>query len=296
MNCAAIFIAVLSSEGVCGRRYSKEQLDEPVVARRLRYVAPIADLSLFDLTGTVALVTGSSRGLGLVLARGLARAGAEVVLNGRAPDALAAAGDSLRALGLAVHEASFDVREAEGVEAAVATIEREVGAIGCLVNNAGLQDRRPLDEFPPEAWQRLVDVNLTGAFLVAQAVARRMIERGRGKIVNVCSVQSELARQTIAPYAATKGGLKMLTRGMCADWARHGIQANALAPGYFATELTAALTGDREFTRWLEARTPAGRWGDPEELVGATVFLASRASDFVNGQIVFVDGGLTAVV
>ena len=202
----------------------------------------------------------------------------------------------LRAEGRSAHGEAFDVTDAQAVTAAIARIEETVGPIDVLVNNAGMQDRRPLEEFPPDAWRALLEVNLTSAFLVAQAVAQRMIPRRRGKIINVCSLQSEVGRPGIAPYAAAKGGLKMLTKGMCADWGRHGIQVNGLGPGYFVTELTKPLRDDPEFDRWLRARTPAGRWGEPEELVGAAVFLAAPASDFVNGQILYVDGGLLAVI
>lgn len=251
---------------------------------------------LFDLSGRLALVTGSSRGIGLTLARGLGRAGAEVVLNGTRPETLAAAADELRDAGLRVHVFPFDVTVPEQVNAAIDDIEKSVGPIEILVNNVGMQHRTPLAEFPFEMWQRLLSVNLTSAFLLGQAVGRRMIARGHGKIINIHSMQSELARPGIAPYAATKGGLKMLTRSMCVEWARHGIQANGLGPGYFVTPLTQALHDDPDFDAWLRARTPAGRWGDVEELVGAAVFLASRASDFVNGQTIYVDGGILASI
>jgi gluconate 5-dehydrogenase len=252
--------------------------------------------SLFDLSGRTALLTGSSRGLGFALARGLARAGATVVLNGRGARALEKAVASLHAEGLTTHAAVFDVTDPDAVGAAVARIEATVAPIDVLVNNAGMQDRRALETFPVDAWRRLLEVNLSSAFIVGQVVARRMIERGQGKIINVCSLQSEVARPGIAPYAATKGGLKMLTKGMCADWARHGIQVNGIGPGYFLTELTKPLREDPAFDRWLRDRTPAGRWGDPEELVGAAIFLAAPASDFVNGQILYVDGGVLAVI
>jgi gluconate 5-dehydrogenase len=251
---------------------------------------------LFDLSGRTALITGSSRGIGLTLARGLGRAGARVVLNGRDAQRLAAAADELAAEGLTVHVAAFDVTDEADVDAAVAQIEAEVAAIDILVNNAGMQLRMPLEEFSLADWRRLLDTNVTSAFLVGRAVGTRMLERGAGKIINVCSVQSELARATIAPYTATKGALKMLTRGMCADWAPHGICVNAIGPGYFATELSAALQADPDFDGWLKRRTPAGRWGNLEELVGVAVFLAAPASDFVHGQIIYVDGGLTAVI
>ncbi|HEY0518488.1 MAG TPA: SDR family oxidoreductase [Ilumatobacteraceae bacterium] len=253
-------------------------------------------VSPFDLTRRIALVTGSSRGIGLALARALGEAGAELIVNGRDDSTLAAAADSLRADGLSVHCSTFDVCDPHAVDAAVIALERDVGPIDVLVNNAGLQKRAPFLEFPVEDFRRLIEVNLVAAFTVGKAVAAHMVRRGRGKIINVCSVQSELGRPTIAPYTATKGGLKMLTRGMCADLGPLGIQVNALAPGYFATELTAELVADEQFSRWVAERTPAGRWGRTEELSGAVVFLASEASSYVNGQILYVDGGMTAVV
>ena len=250
----------------------------------------------FDLSGRVALVTGSSRGIGLALARALGQAGAEVVLNARTEPALVAAADTLLGEGLAAHWRAFDVCDPAAVADAVDSIERDVGPIDVLVNNAGLQTRAPLLDFAVDDFRRLIEVNLVAAFTVGKAVATHMAARGRGKIVNICSVQSELGRPTIAPYTATKGGLKMLTRGMCADLGPLGIQVNALAPGYFATDLTAALVADEEFSTWVAQRTPAGRWGRVEELGGAVVFLSSDASSFVNGQILYVDGGMTAVV
>ncbi|HYF59348.1 MAG TPA: glucose 1-dehydrogenase [Burkholderiaceae bacterium] len=251
---------------------------------------------LFDLSGRVALVTGSSRGIGLALARALASAGARVVLNGRDGAALAAAAATLRAEGVEAAIASFDVTDEPAVAAAIAAVERDVGPIDVLVNNSGITVRRPLEEFDTDDWERIIATNLTGAFKVGRAVARHMIPRGRGKIVNVCSINSELARYSIAPYVTSKGGLKNLTRGMAIDWARHGIRVNGLAPGYFDTELTAPLVADREFTGWLEKRVPLGRWGDVKDLGGAAIFLASPASDFMTGQMIYVDGGLTASV
>jgi gluconate 5-dehydrogenase len=251
---------------------------------------------LFDLTGRTALVTGSSRGIGRALARGLAHSGARVVLNARRADVLDEAVAALRDEGLAVDGSEFDVTDAAAVEAAVGRIEQEIGPIEILVNNAGIQQRAPLHEFPLDGWQRIMDTNLTSVFLVGAAVARRMIPRGHGKIVNICSLTSELGRQTIAPYAASKGGVKMLTRGMCADWGRFGIQVNGLAPGYIVTEMNRALIDDATFDSWVRTRTPAGRWGETDELVGAAVFLSSPASDFVNGQVLIVDGGLASVI
>jgi len=251
---------------------------------------------LFDLTGRVALVTGSSRGIGYTLARGLAQHGAHVVLNARREDVLEAAVATLRAEGLQVDGRLFDVTDQDAVEAAVAAIEAELGPIAILVNNAGIQQRAPLHEFPRDGWERIIETNLTSVYLVGSAVARRMIPRGRGRIINICSLTSELGRRTIAPYAASKGGVKMLTRGMCADWGAHGIRVNGLAPGYIVTKMNRALMDDPEFDAWVRRRTPVGRWGEPDELIGAAVFLASDASDFVNGQVLVVDGGFSAVI
>jgi gluconate 5-dehydrogenase len=252
--------------------------------------------ALFDLSGRTALITGSSRGIGLVLARGLARAGAQAILNGRDERRLEAAAAELAGEGIDARSLAFDVTDEDAVESAIATIEQDIAPIDILVNNAGVQLRKPLQEFSTADWHRLLETNVTSAFLLGRAVGRRMVARQRGKIINVCSLQSELARPNIAPYAATKGALKMLTQGMCADWAPHGITVNGIGPGYFATELTRALRDDVEFDAWLRKRTPAGRWGETEELVGAAVFLAAPASDFVNGQIIYVDGGIRAVI
>jgi gluconate 5-dehydrogenase len=247
---------------------------------------------LFDIAGRAALVTGSSRGLGRALAEGLIAADCRVVLHGRDERALERAAAEA---GAAAHVA-FDVTDGRAVAAGVAAAQDAVGPFDVLVNNAGLQHRAPLEDFPEDVWRRLLDANLTSAFLVGREVARGMLERGRGKIVNVCSIQSALARPGIAPYAATKGGLKLLTQGMCADWGPSGLQVNAIAPGYFETEMTRPLVEDPEFDAWVRRRTPAARWGRPDELVGALLFLASPASDFVNGQTLFVDGGMSAVV
>lgn len=253
-------------------------------------------LKLFDLHGKRALITGSTRGIGLALATGLAHAGAAIVINGREEAAARALADQFRAQGIEADIAIFDVAEPDRVAQVIDEIEAQIGTIDILVNNAGIQRRAPLESFEASDWSALMRVNLDGAFHVSKAVARHMIARGRGKIINMCSVQSALARPGIAPYAASKGALRMLTQGMCADWARYGIQANAIAPGYFATDLNRALVDDAEFSAWLCKRTPAGRWGRVEELCGAAVFLASDASSFVNGQTIFVDGGLTSVV
>ena len=251
---------------------------------------------LFDLSGKRALITGSSQGIGLGLAEGLAGAGAEIILNGRDRTKLENAVASLHEKGFKVHGFDFDVTSEESVAAATSKIESDVGPIDILINNAGMQFRTQLEDFPPEKFRELMRVNVESAFLVAQAVARHMIKRGRGKIINVCSVQSELGRPGIAPYTATKGAVKMLTKGMCADWAKYGIQVNAIGPGYFRTPLNQALVDNPEFSSWLEKRTPAGRWGEVGELVGAAIFLASGASSFVNGHILYVDGGITSVL
>ena len=253
-------------------------------------------MQLFDLAGKRALVTGSSQGVGLAIAMGLAEAGAHVILNGRRADRLVSASGELARAGHQVDTAAFDVTDPEAVARGVQDAETRCGPVDILVNNAGVQYRQSLEDFPDSEWDRLLATNLSSAFFVTKAVVRGMIQRRAGKIINIASVQAELGRQTIAPYAATKGALKMLTKGMCADWARYGIQINALAPGYFETELNAALVADRTFSDWLCARTPAARWGKLEELKGAAIFLASEASSFVNGQTIYVDGGLTSVV
>ncbi|TYC68931.1 SDR family oxidoreductase [Stappia sp. BW2] len=251
-------------------------------------------LALFDLSGKRALITGSSQGIGLALARGLAGAGADIVLNGRDPEKLKSAADGLRAEGMTVAELVFDVTDHEAVRSAVDSFETSTGGIDILVNNAGMQHRTPLEDFPADAFERLMQTNIASVFHVGQAVARHMIKRGAGKIVNICSVQTALARPGIAPYTATKGAVANLTKGMATDWAKYGLQCNGLAPGYFDTPLNAALVSDPDFSAWLEKRTPAGRWGKVEELVGTCIFLSSDASSFVNGTTIFVDGGISA--
>ena len=253
-------------------------------------------LDSFNLAGRTALITGSSAGIGLALARGLAGAGATVILNARNEDKLQQAATRLREDGAAVHAVAFDVTSGPAVAEAIARIERDIAPIDVLVNNAGVQRRAPFDEFPQEQWNELMKTNVDSVFLVGQAVARHMIPRRRGKIINICSVQSELGRPNIAPYTASKGAVKMLTKGMAIDLGPHGIQVNGLGPGYFKTELTEALVKNEEFSAWLVGRTPSRRWGDVEDLVGAAVFLASDASNFVNGHILYVDGGVTATL
>ncbi len=250
----------------------------------------------FSLQGRRALITGSSGGIGLALARALGEAGAAVVLNGRDTSRLKTAQAALTADGLSVEVAAFDVTNSDAVRDGVADIEQRFGAIDILVNNAGMQIRNPLHEFADDDWHRLMRTNLDSMFYVSKAVAAGMIARGRGKIINICSVQSELGRPGIAPYTASKGAIKMLTKGMAIDWGPLGLNVNGLGPGYFKTELTAKLVDDATFTAWLVGRTPSRRWGDVEELGGAAVFLASDASRFVNGHILYVDGGVTATL
>jgi gluconate 5-dehydrogenase len=249
---------------------------------------------LFDLSGKRALITGSNQGIGLALAAGLAEHGAEVVLNGRSADKLDAAVKALREAGHEASGAAFDVTDGAAAKAAVDRIEAGTGPIDILINNAGMQFRAPLEDFPHDRWEELFKTNVSSVFYVAQAVAKHMIARRRGKIINIASVQSHLARPTIAPYTATKGAVKNLTMGMCTDWAKYGLQINAIAPGYMATPLNQALIDNPDFNAWLEKRTPAGRWGRVEELIGAAVYLASEASSFTNGVTLYVDGGMTA--
>jgi gluconate 5-dehydrogenase len=252
---------------------------------------------LFDVAGRVALITGSSRGIGRALAQGLLEAGCTVVLNGRDAAALDRTRKELaERFGDRVFARVFDVTDPAAVAAGVAAVEDEAGPIDILVNNTGTQHRAPLVDFADDDWHRLIATNLTSAFLMGREVARRMVPRGHGKIINICSVQSETVRPGIAPYAATKGGLKLLTKGMCADLGPSGIQVNGLGPGYFETELTEALVADEEFSAWVRKRTPAGRWGRVEDLIGALVFLSAPASDFVNGQVLYVDGGMLSVL
>ena len=251
-------------------------------------------IDLFNLAGRRALITGSSQGIGFALARGMAAAGAKIVLNGRDENKLASAAKELRAGGASVEVLAFDVTDHHAVRGAIDGFETAHGPIDILVNNAGMQHRAPLEDFPMDAFERLLQTNVASVFHVGQAVARHMIARGAGKIVNIASVQAALARPGIAPYTATKGAVANLTKGMATDWAKYGLQCNGLAPGYFDTPLNAALVADSEFSGWLAKRTPAGRWGNVEELVGACIFLSSDASSFVNGHTLFVDGGITA--
>jgi gluconate 5-dehydrogenase len=251
---------------------------------------------LFDLAGRTALVTGSSRGLGRAMAEGLAEAGAAVVLNGADGERLTKAAAEMRAAGHTVHEARFDVTNEAEILAAFATLDALGVAVDILVNNAGIQFRRPMVELDTADWRRVIETNLTSAFVIGREAAKRMIPRGSGKIINIGSLTSDLARATVAPYTVAKGGIKMLTRAMTAEWATHGIQANAIGPGYMLTDMNQALVDDPAFNAWVVGRTPSRRWGKPDELIGTAVFLASAASDYVNGQIIYVDGGMLAVL
>jgi gluconate 5-dehydrogenase len=251
---------------------------------------------LFDLAGRTALVTGSSRGLGRAMAEGLAEAGAAVVLNGADAARLSGAAAEMRAAGHTVHEARFDVTNEAEIVAAFAALDARDIEVDILVNNAGIQFRRPMVELETADWRRVIETNLTSAFVIGREAAKRMIPRGHGKIINIGSLTSDAARATVAPYTVAKGGIKMLTRAMTAEWAAHGIQANAIGPGYMLTDMNQALVDDPAFNAWVLGRTPARRWGKPGELIGAAVFLASAASDYVNGQIIYVDGGMLAVL
>ena len=253
-------------------------------------------LSQFNLAGKRALVTGSSRGIGFAIAAALAGAGADVILNARDERALGDAAAKLAESGARVRGIAFDVTSEDSVGDAVDYVERDLGPIDILVNNAGMQHRVQLENFPLEKFEQLMATNLTSVFMVGKAVAQGMIKRGRGKIINICSVMSAVARPSIAPYAASKAAVANLTRGMATDWAKHGLNVNGIAPGYIRTELNAALTADKDFNAWVEKRTPMGRWAEPAELGGAAIFLASEASSFVNGHILYVDGAFTATV
>ncbi len=253
-------------------------------------------LALFDLTGRTALVTGSSRGLGRAIAEGLAAAGARVILNGVDPDRLATAAAEMRSAGLDAATAGFDVTDEAAVVAAFDRLDADGVAVDILVNNAGVQFRKPMLELATADWRRVIDVNLTSAFVVGREAARRMAARGRGKIINIGSLTSELARATIAPYTAAKGGIKLLTKAMAAEWGEKGIQANAIGPGYMVTDMNEALLSNPEFDAWVKSRTPMRRWGQPEELQGLAIFLASDASNYVSGQIIYADGGMISVL
>jgi len=252
--------------------------------------------SLFSLNQHRILITGSYRGLGLAIARGLAGAGATVIINGRNESGVAEAVALSRKEGMDAHGAAFDITDEASVAEGLDRLQDELGPLDAVVNNAGIQRRHPLHEMPVEDFRLVLETNLTAAFLIAKHVAPGMMKRRRGKIINMCSLMSDLARPTTGNYAAAKAGLRMLTRSMAAEWGPHGLQVNAIGPGYFETDMTRPLKEDPDFNAWICGRTPAGRWGQPEELQGIAIFLASRASDYINGQIIYVDGGLTAVI
>lgn len=250
----------------------------------------------FDLSGRTALITGSSRGLGLAIAKGLAAAGARVVLNGVDPERLGATVVALKAEGIDAEGIAFDVTDEAAIIRSFQELDERGIMIDILVNNAGIQFRKPMLELETKDWQRVIDTNLTSAFVIGREAARRMAKRGHGKIINIGSLTSELARATVAPYTVAKGGIKMLTRAMAAEWGELGIQANAIGPGYMLTDMNEALVNNPQFDAWVKARTPARRWGKPEELAGTAVYLASTAADYVNGQIIYVDGGMISVL
>ena len=252
--------------------------------------------NIFDVSNKIALVTGSGQGIGNTLAKGLAENGCTVILNDIVESRLQNAVNNFLENGYKVHGEAFDVTNDELIQDKIKKIETEIGPISILVNNAGIQIRGPLENFEYSNWQKILNTNLTSAFLVGKAVAQKMIGRRSGKIINICSIQSELARPSIAPYTAAKGGLRNLTRGMATDWGKYNIQVNGISPGYFKTEMTKALYTDEKFDAWLCGRTPANRWGDTEELLGALIFLSSQASSYVNGQLIYVDGGMTGCV
>jgi gluconate 5-dehydrogenase len=252
---------------------------------------------LFDLSGRTALITGSSRGIGFALAQGLAEAGATVIVNSRQQAAVDEALAMLKSRGFAAHGAAFDVADESSVVAAFAAFDRQGLAIDILVNNAGIQHRSPMLELELKDWQRVIDTNLTAAFLVGKETAKRMVARGRGgKIINIGSLTSESARATVAPYTVAKAGIKLLSKAMAAEWAQFDIQANSIGPGYILTDMNEALVANPQFDAWVKSSNPAGRWGKPEELVGTAIFLASAASNYVNGQIIYVDGGWLSVL
>jgi len=252
--------------------------------------------NLFNIEGKRILITGSTRGLGNFLARALGETGAVILLNGTREVSVEKAANELRELDIKCYASAFDISNNQEVESRLPELIEEAGGIDVLINNAGIQIRHPLEEFPAEDWKKIIDINLTGTFLVSKTVVKTMINQGYGKIINICSVQSELGRPTITPYAATKGGIKMMTKGMATEWGKHNIQVNGIGPGYFDTEMTRPLVEDEQFNSWLCSRTPANRWGLPSELVGAAIFLSSEASSYVNGHILYVDGGMLSCV
>ncbi len=251
---------------------------------------------MFSIENKKVLITGSSQGLGFAFAEGLGTAGAEIILNGRSEDKLTEAAAKLAEKGIKTHACAFDVTNEEQVSAAIEKIEAEAGPIDVLINNAGMIARSPFEDFDAKTWWGVVELNLKSPFLVGKAVGKKMIGRKKGKMINITSLLSEGARPTISPYTASKGGLKMLTKAMAVEFAKHNVQVNAIGPGYFATELNKTLKANKDFDNWVCTRTPSGRWGDPKELIGAAIFLSSSASDFITGQTIYVDGGWLAAL
>ncbi|MEJ5065075.1 SDR family oxidoreductase [Erwinia sp. MYb375] len=253
--------------------------------------------SLFSLHGKTALITGSTRGLGLAYARGLAAAGASVIVNGTQPEHLQKALDTLASQGAQARGFLFNVADETAVEAMFSQLDQEQVAVDILINNAGIQFRKPMLELALSDWQRVLDINLTSAFIVSRAAATRMVARNQGgKIINIGSLTSEAARATVAPYTAAKGGIKLLTKSMAAEWAQYNIQTNGIGPGYILTDMNQALVENKEFDQWVRSSNPSGRWGLPEELIGTAVYLSSSASNYVNGQMIYVDGGWLATL
>ena len=252
--------------------------------------------SLFNLAGKIALITGSGQGIGFGIAGGLGQAGATIILNGRNAERLNRAVSTLSQEGLKVFGYSFDVSDSKQVDQNISTVDREVGPVDILVNNAGIQRRGPLETIEESVWREVIETNLTAVFLISKRVVKGMIARRAGKIINICSLMSEISRPTIAPYTASKGGVKMLTKAMAVEWAKYNIQVNGIGPGFIATEMNKALLEDQKFDAMVRSRTPAGRWGEPSDLMGAAVFLASRASDYITGQIIYVEGGLLSAL
>ncbi len=252
--------------------------------------------SLFSIKDKVVLITGSSRGIGFSLAAGLALNGANVILNGRDEAVLESAKMALEDNGISVFTSAFDITNKEQISDQVDNIEKTFGGIDILVNNAGIMIHKSVIDLEETDWDTVIDTNLKGAFLVSQKVAAGMIERQAGKIINMCSMQSELACTSVAAYTASKGGIKMLTKSMAAEWAKYNIQVNGIGPGFFLTERTQPLSEDPQYDAWMKKRTPAGRWGTPDELIGTLIYLSSEASNYVNGHIVYVDGGVLATI
>ena len=251
---------------------------------------------LFNLKGKTALITGSSRGLGRAIAEGLAQAGARIIVNGTQAERTIAAQKELQAAGFDAEALVFDVTDEQAVTQAFQDLDQRQISVDILVNNAGIQLRKPMLELTTPEWNKVIDTNLTSCFVIGREAAKRMIARGHGKVINIASLTSELARATVAPYTVAKGGIKMLTKAMASEWAVHGLQANAIGPGYMITDMNQALIENPTFDAWVKGRTPAKRWGKPEELVGAAIFLASEASNYVNGQVIYVDGGMISVL